>query len=88
MKKILILLISVLLLSSCAQVHNEPTPEEIHGFWFGLWNGFTAPVSFIASLFSDEITVWETHNNGNWYTFGFLWGSGIITFFSSKSKSE
>jgi hypothetical protein len=53
------------------------TPDEagrVAGFWLGLWHGTIAPVTFIISLFSDKVHVYDVHNNGKWYLFGFLLG--------------
>ncbi len=62
---------------------NTPNDEgRVAGFWLGLWHGMIAPVTLIVSLFSDEVHVYEVHNSGNWYVFGFLlgvtaiWGGG------------
>jgi hypothetical protein len=57
-----------------------PNDEEgrVAGFWLGLWHGIIAPVTFVISLFSDKVHVYEVHNNGNWYTFGFLLGLAIV----------
>lgn len=55
--------------------------QECHtyGFWGGLWHGWIAPWDFIGSLiWPDDVTVWAQDNNGAWYSFGFLWGAGII----------
>lgn len=46
----------------------------IAGFWRGLWHGAIAPLTFVISLFSDTVHVYEVHNNGAWYDFGFLVG--------------
>jgi hypothetical protein len=51
---------------------------EVAGFWLGLWHGLIAPITFIVSLFSDSVSVYEVHNNGGWYNFGFLIGVSII----------
>ena len=60
-------------------VVNTPNEEgEIAGFWQGLWQGFIAPFTFLVSLFSDAVLVYEVHNNGNWYNFGFLIGVSAI----------
>ena len=48
------------------------------GFLLGLWQGFIAPFTFIISLFTDDVTIYEVHNNGNWYDFGFVIGAGIL----------
>jgi hypothetical protein len=57
------------------------TPDEsgrIAGFWLGLWHGAIAPVALIVSLFNDRVHVFEVHNNGKWYLFGFLLGVTAI----------
>jgi len=65
-----------------AQVNTPDEAGRVAGFWQGLWHGIIAPVTFVISLFSDTVHVFETHNNGNWYVFGFLlgltavWGGG------------
>ena len=51
---------------------------DIAGFWQGLWHGIIAPITFVVSLFSDSVHVYEVHNNGNWYNFGFLLGVATI----------
>ncbi len=53
------------------------TPDaagRVAGFWLGLWHGSIAPLTFVISLFSDKVHVYEVHNNGKWYLFGFLLG--------------
>jgi hypothetical protein len=53
------------------------TPDakgEVPGFWRGLWNGIIAPITFIISLFSEKVRMYEVHNNGGWYDFGFVLG--------------
>jgi hypothetical protein len=86
MKRILVVLsLSFLILSMAActagpnEMVNTPDDEgEIDGFWQGLWHGFISPFTFLISLFSDSVHVFEVHNNGNWYIFGFLLGTSII----------
>jgi len=47
---------------------------EIAGFGPGLWHGLIAPFAFVMSLFKDNVGVYEAHNNGKWYNFGFILG--------------
>ena len=47
------------------------------GFWFGLWHGVIAPVTFVISLFTDTVNLYEVHNSGNWYDAGFMFGLTI-----------
>jgi hypothetical protein len=44
----------------------------------GLWHGFIAPITFFISLFSDNVNIYEVHNSGNWYDFGFVVGAGLL----------
>ena len=46
----------------------------VAGFWRGLWHGAIAPFTFIGSLFTSDVAVYEVHNNGGWYNFGFVLG--------------
>jgi len=49
------------------------------GFWVGFWHGIIAPLIFIVGLFTGNVKVYETNNNGRWYDFGFLLGIGAYT---------
>ncbi|HAN17341.1 MAG: hypothetical protein A2X13_00660 [Bacteroidetes bacterium GWC2_33_15] len=64
--------------SSCS--NNEIVDACLEGhtyrFWGGLWHGIIAPIDFVLMLFRDDITVYAQNNNGAWYAFGFLIGSG------------
>jgi hypothetical protein len=70
---------ALLLLSSCAAGPNTAagTGEDPAGFWLGLWHGIIVPVTFLISLFTDDVSVYEVANNGNWYDFGFFIGVAI-----------
>jgi hypothetical protein len=82
MKRALILTILILalaVLAGCAAGPNEMahTPGgggKVAGFWQGLWHGIIAPVTFVWSLFNRTVRMYEVHNNGGWYDFGFLLG--------------
>jgi hypothetical protein len=83
MNVIIVAFLVLAVLSGCAPGPNtmadQPDAEgRIAGFWMGLWHGFASPVMFIISLFNKSIEVYEVHNNGGWYTFGFLLGAGAI----------
>jgi len=77
------LIVLLMALSTCAP---GPNPAEktaagdgkIAGFWLGLWHGLISPVTFIISLFSKTIRLYEVHNNGGWYNFGFVLGAGLF----------
>jgi len=50
----------------------------VAGFWRGLWHGMIAPVTCVISLFSATINIYEAHNSGGWYNFGFLLGINAV----------
>ena len=77
------MLVALLVLSSCAPGPNslEKTADadgKTAGFFFGLWHGFISPVTFIVSIFSRNVRLYEVHNSGNWYNFGFVLGAGLF----------
>ena len=78
-----IAILAMLLLAGCAAGTN-PTVDipdadgNSAGFWSGLWHGFISPVTFVISLFSDNVNVYEVYNSGNWYNLGFMLGISII----------
>lgn len=57
------------------------------GFWIGLWHGIIAPIVFIVGLFTTNIRVYETNNNGRWYDFGFLLGIGAFSGSARRATS-
>lgn len=59
-------------------VSTENADGKVAGFWQGLWHGIIAPFAFLISLFKEDIGLYETHNNGHWYNFGFIFGLTII----------
>jgi hypothetical protein len=73
----------VLVLAACAAGANPdvgvPAPDgDVAGFWLGLWHGIISPITFLISLFTDDVSIYEVYNNGNWYDFGFVLGAGIL----------
>lgn len=79
----LVAMLLVVLFTACVagpnpEVGASPDGETVAGFWRGLWQGIIAPVTFCISLFTDDVSVYEVHNRGNWYDFGFVLGAGIL----------
>ncbi len=61
-----------------ALVNTESPKGNVAGFWQGVWHGFILPFAFLISLFKKDIGLYEAHNNGAWYNFGFLLGLSIV----------
>lgn len=87
-KTILLIVVFVFLLSGCADVTDvkECVTPDPYGFWAGLWHGYIVMFSWIGSLFSDDIAIYATNNNGGWYNFGYIIGIGGFGFSSSKAS--
>ena len=85
-----LVLTSVFILSGCA--HKEIVTAclngHTYGFWGGLLHGFIAPFDLIAMLFRDDVAFFAPNNNGAWYAFGFLIGSGGWGFLGGKGVSK
>lgn len=82
---LLVLILLLCTLTACAPGANQlkGTPggqRTVAGFWLGLWQGFIAPLIFVVSLFTSNLNIYEIHNNGVLYNFGYLFG--LACFFS------
>lgn len=89
--KIIIILIILITVVSCTagpnqmkQIANED--GKTANFFSGLWHGFISLFTFIGSIFSDKINIYEVHNMGGWYNFGFL--IGISAFFGGSGGAS
>jgi uncharacterized membrane protein len=86
MRKITIislLVIFAFILTACAPGFNSMEDKansegEVAGFWQGLWHGFIAFFTLVISLFNENVNIYEVHNNGGWYNFGFILGVSIF----------
>lgn len=69
-----------MVMTACADVTpiEKCVTDTPYGFWGGLWHGIIAPISFVGSLFWDDIAMYAVNNNGGWYDFGFVLGAGIL----------
>ena len=78
-----LLVAAALLAWSCAPgpIGSEKTADaegKIAGFWLGIWHGLISPITFVISLFTHNVRLYEIHNNGSWYNFGFVIGAGLF----------
>ena len=77
-KTALFLLLAFVVLSGCAEkeVVDACLEGKTYGFWYGLLHGIIAPIGFLGMIFQDDVVMYASNNNGAWYAFGFLLGSG------------
>jgi hypothetical protein len=60
---------------------------KVAGFWNGLWDGTIAPITFVISLFNNDVEIYNPNSSG-WYPFGFVLGSGILAGSGSTASSR
>ena len=89
----IILFFGLLLFTGCSNYEDvsDCLDGKTYGFWNGLWHGIIAPVDLIAMIWRDDVAVYAPNNNGIWYAFGFVLGSGGWGFLGShgaKSASK
>jgi hypothetical protein len=85
-KKLFIFVLMALLLviiAGCAPGPNPAvnTPDEqgqVGSVWLGLWHGIIAPITLIFSIYDNTVRMYDVHNDGAWYDFGFLLGIGVF----------
>lgn len=84
---VLVALLGCAVLTACAAGPNPglSATGDLPGFWHGLWHGLISPITFLVSLFNDQVSVYEVRNSGNWYDAGFM--GGVSTVFSSTARS-
>ena len=86
---ILLIAFVLLTLAACAPGPNAlkgtaNDRDTVAGFWLGLWQGFIAPFVFVVSFFKSGLNIYEVHNNGAWYNFGYLFG--LMCFFGGSGN--
>ena len=90
--KPLLYIIFLFVLASCTAGGDQFTVDRPAGFWYGLWHGVISLISLVVHLFYDSVMVYEIHNTGGWYDFGFLLGVAGIwggsCHFSCKSAAD
>ena len=88
---LILIVFAIILLSGCAAGPNDMINTAnmegvVAGFWKGLWHGFISPFTFLISLFNDNVSIYDIHNNGGWYNFGFVFGA--MMFFSGSNGAK
>jgi len=81
--KLFLIIFFIQFLSSCTAGNPQFSTDTPAGFWYGLWHGIISVITLIIHLFNDNISVYEIHNSGGWYDFGFL--LGVISIWGGSS---
>ncbi|MGI9648502.1 MAG: hypothetical protein ACR2OI_08290 [Acidimicrobiia bacterium] len=80
----LLLIVLALVLAACAPGSDNFAPDDRANFFHGVWHGWIAPFTLIWQIFSSDTRIYEPHNTGWWYDFGFyiavISGFGSIAF--------
>jgi len=58
--------------------NQEINPGHEAGFWAGLWHGLICVITFVISLFTNKVQMYEINNAGGWYNLGFLIGAACF----------
>lgn len=63
-------------------VANTPdTHGRIAGILMGIWHGIISPVTLVLSFVNSNVQMYEVHNDGSQYNFGFLIGVAVVFVF-------
>jgi hypothetical protein len=60
-------------LVNTSDAHGRPA-----GIGLGIWHGVISPVTLVVSFFNPIVQIYEVHNDGSLYNFGFLLGVAIV----------
>jgi len=87
---LLLSVVCILLISGCANSETVASclKGNTYNFWGGLWHGIIAPIDLVIMLFRNDFTVYAQNNNGAWYAFGFLIGSGGWGFLGNRATKK
>ncbi|NMB44086.1 MAG: hypothetical protein GX995_08150 [Clostridiales bacterium] len=83
---IVVFIFTTLILTGCMPGDGSYTSSNPAGFFWGIWHGWTAPISLVAGLFNKNIRVYEVMNTGWPYDFGFY--MAIISGFGGLSVTR
>lgn len=81
---LLLALLCLILLSSCAPGISGRNAKNRAGFFMGIWHGWIAPITLIWQLFNPAVRIYEPYNTGWFYDLGYyiavISGIGSISF--------
>lgn len=89
-KILLACLLLLILVTGCApgNVRYSVETGRPANFWAGLWHGLIIVITFIVSLFTKDVGVYESNNVGWGYNLGFLLGCMISLGSGARSATR
>ena len=60
------------------QVNTSDAHGRPAGIGLGIWHGVISPITLVVSFFNPNVQMYEVHNDGSPYNFGFLLGVAIV----------
>jgi len=95
-KKNLLLGLAILLLtlslSGCVPNDGTNSPNNLAGFFSGVWHGWIAPFSLLYSLSDSSVSIYEIYNTGLTYNLGYymavISGFGSLALFRRKKDKD
>jgi len=86
---ILVIAVSIIF-TGCIPGDGTHTDLNPAGFFWGIWHGWTAPISLIVGFFNKDIRIYEKINTGWTYDLGYymaiISGFGGISLFRKKKS--
>ena len=59
-------------------INTKDAHGSVAGVWLGVWHGVISPVTLALSFFNKDVQMYEVHNDGSQYNFGFFLGVVIL----------
>jgi hypothetical protein len=59
-------------------VNKPDANNQVAGVLLGIWHGVISPVTLIISFVQPGVQIYEVHNDGSQYNFGFLVGVALV----------
>ncbi|HTW91756.1 MAG TPA: hypothetical protein VMH22_08615 [bacterium] len=79
MLKVLLVGVLMLVVAGCApgSARYNVTAGRPANFWAGFWHGLIIIITFIVSLFTSDVRIYESNNVGWAYNLGFILGASV-----------
>lgn len=85
-----LLLFCAIIFTGCVPGDGANNPNDLAGFFSGIWHGWIAPVSLVIRFFDNDRSIYEVYNNGFMYDLGFYMAviSGFFGLGLTRKKKD